>query len=70
MLSEKSQQIVLERDRGQTTVQLAAAHGISSQRVSAIMRDATRFVNEVELDLMVARNTGEQCAYLLPFQPG
>ena len=67
MLSEKSQQIVLERDRGDGVLALAERHGISHQRVSAIWGDATELVNRIDLDLMVARKTTEQCALLIPY---
>ncbi len=69
MLSEKSQQIVLERDVGDTLAQIAERHGVSHQRVAAIVRDATELVTKIELDLMVARKTDEQCAYVIPYGP-
>jgi hypothetical protein len=69
MLSTRDQQVVLERDRGDTIVQIGRRHGISHQRVSVLMARATEFVNAVDLDLMIARKTGEQCAYLIPHGP-
>lgn len=69
MLGERSQQIVLERERGATVSAIAEAHGISHQRVSAIVRDATETVNKIELDLMITRRTGEVFAYLIPYGP-
>ena len=69
MLTVRDQQVVLERDRGHTTVEIARRHGISHQRVSVLMARATEFVTQVDLDLMVARKTGEVCAYLIPYGP-
>ncbi len=66
-LSERNQQVIVERASGETLATVAARHGITRQRVDAIGRSATEFVNQVELDLMVARKTGEQCAYLIPY---
>jgi hypothetical protein len=69
VLSERDQQIVMERERGDTLVQIGQRYGISNQRVSAIMAGATELVNRIDLDLMVARKTGEVCAYLIPYGP-
>jgi hypothetical protein len=69
MLGVRDQEIVLERERGTTVVELGERYGISNQRVSQIAKTATEFVNKVELDLMVASKTGEVCAYLVPFGP-
>jgi hypothetical protein len=67
VLSVRDQQIVIERDQGDSTVAIGRRHGISHQRVSAVLATATKFVNQVDLDLMVARKTGEQCVYVIPF---
>jgi hypothetical protein len=69
VLSEKSQAIVLQREQGVTLAAIGEQFGVSHQRVSAIVRDATELVTRVELDLMVARKTGEVCAYLIPYGP-
>ena len=69
MLSEKSQEIVLAREQGGTLAGIGEQFGVSHQRVAAIVRDATQLVNRVELDLMVARKTGEACAYVIPYGP-
>ena len=69
MLTVRDQQVVLERARGDTVVEIGERHGISHQRVSVLMARATEFVNQVDLDLMVARKTGEVCAYLIPYGP-
>jgi hypothetical protein len=70
MLSTRDQEIVLARDRGETTVDLGARYGVSHQRITAVVSNANALVGQVSLDLMVARKTGEQCAYLIPYQPG
>jgi hypothetical protein len=59
MLSEKSQAIVLDREQGDRLVDIAERHGVSHQRVSAIVRDATGFVTEVEMKLLVGRKLGK-----------
>ena len=69
MFSERDQEIVLERDRGDTVVEIGQRHGISHQRVSVVMANATEIVNKCDLDLMLARKTGEVCGYLIPFGP-
>jgi hypothetical protein len=69
VLSTRDQQIVLERDRCDTIVHIGKRHGISHQRVSMVMSRAPEFVNRVDLDLMVARKTGEVCVYLIPDGP-
>src|SRR3954463_8422346 len=69
MLSTRNQAIAMERDAGDTLARIAQRHGVSHQRVSAIAAQATEFVDRVELDLMVARKTGEACAYVIPFGP-
>jgi hypothetical protein len=70
MLSTRDQQIVLARDRGETTVELGERYGVSHQRVSRIVMNANALVTQISLDLMVAKKTGEQCAWLVPYQPG
>ena len=67
MLGEKAQAIVLERERGDTLVAIAERHGVSHQRVSAIVRDATALVTRVELDLMVDRKTGAPYELWIPY---
>jgi hypothetical protein len=67
VFSTRDQQIVLERDAGDTLAEVGRRHGISHQRVSVVMAKATEFVNQVDLDLMVARKTGEVCAYVIPY---
>ena len=67
MLSTRDQAIILDRDRGDTTVELGRRYKISHQRVSAVMARATAFVDQVDLDLMVARRTGEVCVFIVPF---
>ena len=69
MLSTRDQAIVLERERGDTVVEVGKRHGISHQRVSRVMANATEFVNKVDLDLMVARRTGEVCVLVIPYGP-
>jgi transcriptional regulator len=69
MLTTRDQRIVLERQRGDTIVEIARRHGISHQRVSVVTANATRFASRAYLDLMVARKTGEVVAYLVPFGP-
>jgi hypothetical protein len=69
MLSAKSQAVVLERDRGDTLAAIAERHEISHQRVSAILRSATEWVSKIELDLMLARRTGDACIYVIPYSP-
>jgi hypothetical protein len=66
MLSEKSQAIVLERDQGAKVDEIAERYEVSHQRVSAIVTNATALVNSIEMQLLVARKTGEVCAYLIP----
>jgi hypothetical protein len=63
MLWTRDQELVLAWDRGETTVALAERYGISHQRVSYLVARATEFVNRVDLDLMVARKTGEVLVY-------
>jgi hypothetical protein len=69
MLSIRDQQIVIARDRGETITELGRQHGISHQRISAVMGRATEFVNQLDLDLMVASRTGEVCVYVIPYRP-
>jgi hypothetical protein len=69
MLTEKSQRIVLERDRGEAYTVIARRAGVSYQRARAVVADATAFLNRVELDLLAATKTGECCAYVIPFGP-
>ncbi len=69
MLTQRDQAIVIERERGDTIVEIGKRHGISHQRVSAIVANATEIVNQADLDLMVAKRTGEACAYLIPYGP-
>ena len=66
-ISPRDQQIVLARDGGQTVVSLGERCGISHQRVSTVMARATEVVNRVDLDVMVARKTGEAIVYLIPY---
>lgn len=68
-MSERNQRIVVEREQGDTIVQLGERYGVSHQRVAAIVRVARELVDQVELDLMVARRTDEACIYLIPFGP-
>jgi hypothetical protein len=69
VLSTRDQQIVLERECGDTIVEIGQRHGISHQRVSVLMARANEFVGQVFLDLTVARKTGEVCAYVIPYSP-
>src|SRR4051794_11733475 len=69
MISATNQAVVVERDAGDTLAEIGKRHGITHQRVSAIVAQATQVVNRMELDLMVARKTGEHCAYLIPHGP-
>jgi hypothetical protein len=69
VLSTRDQQIVLERECGDTIVEIGQRHGISHQRVSVLVARANEFVGQVFLDLMVARKTGEVCAYVIPYSP-
>jgi hypothetical protein len=69
VVSTRDQQVVLERDRGDTIVEIGKRHGISHQRVSYVVNRATEFVNRVDLDLMVARRTGEAVVYVIPYSP-
>ena len=69
MLSVRDQQVVLARERGDTLADIGQRHGISHQRVSAVVNRATEFVNKVDLDLMVARKTGEVVVYVIPYGP-
>src|SRR5438270_13816500 len=67
MIGPDAQAMLLERESGEMLASVAQRHGVTTQRVSAIVRDATEFVNRMELDLMVARKTDEQCIYVVPF---
>jgi hypothetical protein len=67
VISTRDQQIVLERDRGDTVGEVGSRHGISHQRVSAVMANATEIVNAVDLQLMIAKKTGEVVGYIVPF---
>ncbi len=69
MLTARDQQIVIERDLGDTIVEISLRHGISHQRVSVITRRAREVVTKAYMDLLVASNTGEQCAYVIPTDP-
>jgi transcriptional regulator len=69
MISTRDQQVVLERECGDTIVEIGQRHGISHQRVSVLVNRATEFVNKVDLDLMVARRSAEVVAILIPFGP-
>jgi hypothetical protein len=69
MPSSRDQQVVLERERGDTLVEIGRRHGISHQRVSVLIARATDFVNRVDLDLMIAGKTDELVAYIVPFGP-
>lgn len=68
MLGERSQRIVLERARGDTLQSIGARHGISYQRVQTIVRDATRHIDHLELELLKARKTGEVVGLAVPYQ--
>jgi hypothetical protein len=69
MLSTRDQELVLAGDRGETTGELAERYGISHQRVSYLVARATESVNRVDLDLVVARKTGEVVVYVIPYSP-
>jgi hypothetical protein len=69
MLSAKSQEILLERERGAPQAELAERHDVTQQRVAAIIRDATELVTKIELDLVVARKKGEVGAFVVPYGP-
>ena len=69
MLSERDQAIVLDRERGDTYQAIAGRYGITHPRVMTVVKNATKLVNTVELDLLHVRQTGEQCAYLIPYGP-
>lgn len=69
MLSETAQQIIVERESGETLKTIAHRHGLSHQRVSTIVKDGRSFVDHVERDLLVARTSGEVCAFVIPFGP-
>ena len=68
MLTARDQQIVIERDLGDTIVEISRRHGISHQRVSVITRRGREVVTKAYMDLLVA-NTGEQCGYVIPTDP-
>jgi transcriptional regulator len=67
MITVRDQQVVLERDRGDTIVEIGSRHGISHQRVSVLVARATEVINKITLDLMVARKTDEVCVYVIPY---
>jgi transcriptional regulator len=69
VLTARDQQIVIERDLGDTIVEISRRHGISHQRVSVITRRGREVVTKPYMDLLVASNTGEQCAYVIPTDP-
>ena len=69
MMSARNQEIVLAREDGQSLLQLGERYGVSHQRVAAVVRSARELVDQVELDLMVARKDGEICIYLVPYGP-
>src|SRR5688500_237142 len=69
VLTARDQQIVIERDLGDTIVEISRRHGISHQRVSVITRRAREVVTKAYMDLLVASNTGEQCASVIPTDP-
>jgi hypothetical protein len=54
VLNARDQTIVLERDRGDTTVEVGRRFAISPQRVSAVTANATKFVDAVDLDLLAS----------------
>jgi hypothetical protein len=67
-LTTRNQRLVLERARGDTLDTIGQRHGISHQRVHMVVREATEHVNQIELELMVARKTGHVCSLLVPYQ--
>jgi hypothetical protein len=67
VLSERDQLLVIKRAEGATVGQLGEQFGISHQRASAVVKDARRFVDQCELDLLAATKTDEVCAYVIPY---
>jgi hypothetical protein len=74
VLTARDQQIVIERDLGDTIVEISRRHGISHQRVSVITRRAREVVTKAYRHQGLHRSahgldTGEQCAYVIPTSP-
>ena len=67
-LATRDQQIVLERQRGDTITEIGKRHGISHQRVSVVTSNAMKFVCEVRWDLKLA-DPDEACVFVIPYSP-
>src|SRR5690242_11597878 len=66
MLTMRDVEIATERAQGRPLKALATEHGITHQRIAQIARHSvTRLVDKLELQLMVARKTGQPVAGLI-----
>lgn len=66
---ERDQQILFDRVRGDTLVEIGSRHGVSHQAVSQIVvREGRQHVDRLETQLMVARKEGNAIALVVPFQ--
>lgn len=67
--SERNKQLLLERISGDTLNDIAIRHSMSLQRAHQIVvREGTRHIDRLELDLMLAQKTGEHPTFVVPFQ--
>ncbi|MDX6532810.1 MAG: hypothetical protein QOF68_554 [Gaiellales bacterium] len=69
MLSPRDQAIVAERAAGTTVTALGRRHGISHQRVSAIIAEAREMLDMTQRELAAAATRGNEVAYAIPFGP-
>jgi hypothetical protein len=66
VLTDRSRQIVLDQAAGHSLASIAAEYDISYQRVQTIVRDATRRIDRLELDLIKSKQTDEVVALAIP----
>jgi hypothetical protein len=66
LLTDRSRQIALDQAAGHSLASIAAEYDISYQRVQAIVREATRRIDRLELDLMKSEKTGEMVVLTVP----
>lgn len=67
MLAEASQQMVVEREQGDTVASIAQRHGVSEGRVYQVRKAAREFVTSCYMDLLVARKMNEICGLVIPY---
>lgn len=69
MLTARGQAMAVAAGCGERPVDVARRFGVTDSRVAQAVRDARRLVDRIEMDMLAATKTGEECAYVIPYGP-